>query len=63
MTEQYKMGSLVSNYLKELGTDPVTIAEAVSDNNYKKSYQLIKNNPQITKEEFLKAMKMKEFRP
>ena len=53
MTEQYEKGILVINYLEKLGVNPITIAEAVSDDNYQKSYQLIKNNPTISKKEFL----------
>ena len=54
MTEQYQKGLLVSKYLERLHTHPVTIAEAVSDEYYQKSYQLITENPKITKAEFLK---------
>ena len=60
MTEQYRMGTLVVTYLKKLNTHPVTIAEAVTDENYKQSYQLITENPQITKEEFLEKMGIEE---
>ncbi len=56
MTEQYKKGMFVSNYLDELDVHPITVAEAVSNDNYRKSYQLIKNNPQISKAEFLEKM-------
>ena len=60
MSEQYQKGLFVSNYLEKLGVHPINIAEAVSDNNYEKSYQLIKNNPQISKEMFLKELELKE---
>ena len=62
MTDQYEKGTLVSNYLEKLNVHPVTIAEAVSDNNYIKSYNLIQENPNITKEEFLKKMNIEEFK-
>ena len=62
MTKQYQMGSLVAKYLEELNIHPVTIAKAVSDDNYEKSYQLIQENPQITKQEFLEKMGMSEFK-
>lgn len=42
------------NYLEKLGIDILTIGGAIQDKNLKKSYQLIQNNPQITKKEFLK---------
>jgi len=43
--------------------DPVTIAESVSDGNYKKSYEIIKENPNITKKEFLERMNLEEYIP
>ena len=51
-----------SKYLEKLNVHPVTIAESVSDNNYIKSYNLIQENPNITKEEFLKKMNIEEFK-
>ncbi len=62
MTDQYEKGTLVSKYLEKKGVHPVTIAEAVSDDNYIKSYKLIQENPNITKEEFLKKMNIEEFK-
>ena len=61
MTEQYRMGTVISDYLKKLDVHPINIAEAVSDENYRKSYQLIQENPEITKREFLERMGIKEF--
>ena len=60
MTEQYQKGSLVVKYLKELDVHPINIAEAVSDENYRESYQLIQENPQITKAEFLAKLGIQE---
>ena len=60
MTEQYQKGSLISKYLKELGVHPINIAEAVSNENFKKSYQLIQENPNITKAEFLAKLNIQE---
>ena len=60
MSEQYQMGSVVSTYLEKLNVHPITIAIAVSDENYKKSYQIIQENPKITKEEFLEKMQLIE---
>ncbi|MEG2001747.1 MAG: hypothetical protein RR107_01470 [Clostridia bacterium] len=61
MSEQYQKGILVMNYLKKLDFHPVTIMDAVSDENFRKSYQLIMDNPKITKEEFLTQMQIEEF--
>ena len=60
MTEQYQKGILIMKYLKELDVHPITVAMAVSDENYRKSYQIIQENPKITKEEFLKKMQLTE---
>ena len=54
------MGSVVATYLEKLNVHPITIAIAVSDENYKKSYQIIQKNPKITKEEFLEKMQLIE---
>ena len=48
MTDQYIKGTYVSKYLEGLDVHPIHIAEAVSDRNYQKSYQLIQDNPKIT---------------
>lgn len=60
MTQQYKMGLLVMNYLQSLGIDMITIGKAIEDKNLEKSYLLIQSNPQITKDEFLKRMQIEE---
>ena len=60
MTEQYQKGMLIMQYLKELGTHPITVAIAVSNENYKKSYRIIQKNPSITKKEFLEKMQLVE---
>jgi hypothetical protein len=61
MTKQDEMGILVGNYLDDLGIHPITVAEAVSDDYLEKSYQLIKQNPKITKWEFLRKMNLEEM--
>ena len=61
MTEQYQMGSVVAKYLDGLNVHPITVAEAVSNENYKKSYQIIQENPKITKAEFLENMQLIEY--
>ena len=57
---QYQMGMLVMDYLQSLGVKMIAIGEAIDDKNLEKSYQLIKENPQITKEEFLEKMQISE---
>ena len=51
----------IEEYLRGLGLSWITIAEALSDGNYRKSYQLIKDNPKISKKEFLKKMEIEEI--
>ena len=61
MSEQYKMGIFVMDYLQGLGIDMITIGQTIDDKNLEKSYFLIKNNPTISKEEFLSKMQVEEF--
>ena len=60
MTEQYQKGISVMNYLQDLSLNMLTIGHAIEDKNLEKSYQLIQQNPKITKDEFLKTMGIKE---
>ena len=60
MSKQYEMGILVMDYLQDLGMSMMTVGTAISVKNLEKSYQLIKNNPQITKAEFLTKMGLVE---
>ena len=60
MTEQYEKGSVVAKFLDKLNVHPITVAVAVSNENYKKSYKIIQENPEITKEEFLEKMMLIE---
>ena len=39
----------------------MNVAEAVSDDKYRKSYQLIMDNPKISKKEFLEKMEIEEI--
>ena len=57
---QYQKGISVMNYLQDLGLNMLTIGHAIEDKNLEKSYQLIQQNPKITKDEFLKTMGIKE---
>ncbi len=60
MTEQYRKGSIITKYLEHLDIHPITIAVAVSNENYRRSYQLINENPNISKVEFLEKMQLIE---
>lgn len=48
------------NYLQDLGISSITMLDAICDENLEQSYQLIKDNPNITKEEFLAKMQIEE---
>ena len=52
--------TFVMDYLECLGLGYWTIGTAIEDGNLEKSYQLIKNNPTITKAEFLTIMEIEE---
>ena len=56
MSDDYLKGTFVYDYLESINVNLSNVAEAISDDNLEKSYKLIKDNPSITKEEFLKAM-------
>ena len=61
MSDDYLKGTFVYDYLESINVNLSNVAEAISDDNLEKSYKLIKDNPSITKEEFLKAMKQRWF--
>lgn len=61
MTDQYEMGITVMDYLQSLGLNMTTILGAICDGQLEKSYKLIQENPNITKEEFLKKMGIEEI--
>ena len=61
MTEKYQKGIMIMNYFEGLGLNMLTIGEAIDDKNIEKSYALIRNNPQITKNEFLSIMRIEEW--
>ena len=58
--KQSQMGISVMNYLQKLGMDMITIGEAICDENLEQSYKLIKENPNISKAEFLEKMQITE---
>ena len=57
---QYQKGVLVMDYLQSLDVDMITIGEAICDQNLEQSYKLIKENPKISKAEFLERMQISE---
>ena len=48
------------DYLKDLGADWDTILIAICDENLEQSYKLIKENPKISKAEFLEKIQITE---
>ena len=55
--EQY---DYIDRRLQEIGCDPMTLIDAICDDNYERSYQVLMDNPDITKEEFLTIMGIEE---
>lgn len=51
MTQDQK-GILVMDYLQDLGMEMISVGIAIDVANLEQSYQLIKNNPNITLKEF-----------
>ena len=62
MKNYYAKATLVEKYLEGLNIHPITVTEAISDENYNKSYNLIIENPKITKQEFLNKLGIGEYR-
>ena len=56
MTDDYKKGIIVLDYLKSIGLDFGTIGEAICDENLGKSYEIILQNPTISKQEFVEKI-------
>jgi hypothetical protein len=59
---QYEKSILVMDHLQALGLNMLTVGRAVDNDHLEKSYQTIKENPDISKRDFLKIMKIKEIR-
>ena len=55
---QYEKGIFVMDYLQALGFDMITIGEFIDNKNLEKSYQIIFNNPKISKRDFLNKLKV-----
>ena len=56
--KQYQKGIFVLDFLQELGLSMLIIGKALEDNRLNKSYRVIKSNPKITQEEFLRKMQL-----
>ena len=52
----------IESYLRRIGLSWVTIAEALSDDNCEMTTMLIKMNPNISKEELLRMLKIEDFK-
>lgn len=54
--EIYERAKYVMNYLLSLNVDGEVIKLAIADRNLDKSYQIIKDNPNINAEEFIEEL-------
>ena len=48
------------DFLQALGVSQLNLLDAICDENYEKSLQLVQENPNITKAEFLEQMGIEE---
>lgn len=62
MFDQHKKSQGIIAFLDKLGLSAIDVGNAICDKNYKKAYRIIATNPQITKKQFLKQMKITEFK-
>ena len=53
MSKDYDKGVFVMDYLRSIGLDGETILDAICDENLDKSYEVIVQNPTISKYEFV----------
>ena len=56
MSEAYDKGVFVMDYLQSIGFDFITILDAICDENLDKSYEIITQNPTISKYEFVEEL-------
>ena len=56
MSEAYDKGVFVMDYLQSIGFDFETILDAICDENLDKSYEIIVQNPTISKYEFVEKL-------
>ena len=56
MSEAYDKGVFVMDYLQSIGFDFETILDAICDENLDKSYEIITQNPSISKYDFIEQL-------
>lgn len=56
-------GKFIMNVLECLGVDGYASLDAIDDHNINKSYRILKENPHISKQEFLNLMNIEEYFP
>ena len=56
----YQKGTLVMDYLESLNVSWVNILDAVCDEKLEQSYQIIKDNPKISKAKFFEMTQIEE---
>lgn len=62
MKRQHQTDLLVIQYLKKIDVHPITIGVSLSEQNYEKTYQILQENPTISKRDFLKKLGIEEYR-
>ena len=61
MSEQYDKGKFILDFLERLGIDLVAALNAIADENLERSYQLLKANPEITREECMELLELEAY--
>lgn len=56
MSEAYDKAIFVMDYLRGVGLDMTTVGDAICDENLERSYEIITQNPNITKYEFIEQL-------
>lgn len=63
IVERRRKFHFVMDFLSNLDIDTFAIGEAIEDGKLEKSYEIITENPQMTKKQALKKLKLKEYVP
>lgn len=56
----YQKAVLVMDFLQDLGVDIISVARATDDRRFDRTWNLLVENPDITKEEFLRVLETME---
>ena len=56
----YQKAVLVMDFLQDLGVSMLDVGRAIDDRRFDRTYKLITERPDITKQEFLKALEAME---